>query len=177
MILLLLLFTNPAYARLHIGASLTDIRLNSPDYKLVKESEPSVSYNIGYSKEFHHNLVVDFTTNAPFSLINDANNSDKRTIILKDGTHLSKSEVTYGSILLGKRFNRFVPSLSMTYIQKETETYLNDSMIRERKHTVVFGANMNYFFTSKFSSSLFCLFPNSDLHLRFSCGVGINQYF
>lgn len=181
-IIALLMFSTPAKAAFHIGTALNDWRIGNQHFTTLKESEPSLSYNVGYYKEFENKLIVDFTTNA---LTPNMLGSDERATAINNKAFHLESEITYVNMLMGTRlkgkFNNIVPALLMAYVQADTKAYNSKDdvyyLIKDRTETIVFGANVNYFFSKKFSISSSIIFPDTKLNLKQSYSMGLNYYF
>ena len=157
-LLLLLLFSTPAYAGLHLGVSNI----------LVGYTNTSLSYNVGYSHKTKYGFV-DLTSNV---LYPTTNNDNIRGFYVE-------SEVTHYTAFFGKKFGRWALSPLLSYVKVDNKVYLgNVNILRDKINAVVYGFNATYFTKIKgVAGSISCLGPNTEINLKFSCGLGVNYYF
>lgn len=157
-LLILLLFSIPAQAGFHVGSSL---------FVLGAEKTES-SYNVGYSKFFKNNLVLDFTTNIFYP---------SKIKFNKRGFYV-KSKRTYGAILFGKKIGRYVLSTIVALVKVENSVYYtNINVDNYDNKAAVFGGHVTYFFTNNIAGSAFILLPNTNIDLKLSSSLGLNYYF
>ena len=157
-ILVLILFSAPANARVHIGTSLMVL---GPD-------DITPSFPVGYSKFFKNKIVLDFTTNAFFPTRSEFN---KRGFLVK-------SKVTYGAVSVGYKLDRAVLSGSAILVKVDNSIYYRNINIENYdNNALVFGINASYFFIENVAVSLFVLLPETKVDLKLSSGFGINYYF
>lgn len=156
-ILILLLFSTPANAGLHIGIS--SFLLGSDD------TAPSPS--VGYTKCFE-NYCLDFTTNLPYPT---------KSKFYKRGFTV-KSKGTYGAFSVGYKLDKFILSSFVALVKVDNKIYYHNVNIDNYDNkAVVFGGNVSYFFTKRVAGSIFVLLPNTNIDLKYSGGIGINYYF
>lgn len=158
-IIVLFFFSSPAKAGFHMGSSI--IATGSKNI--------SPTYNIGYSKLFSDDWVLDSTTNILFPAENK----------VRIRGFAIEQEITHISLLLGKKFKGFVPSIIVSAVKVDNSVFLgNINVSREKTHALVFGGNLNYpFITNKIAVSAFFLLPNTNIDLKLSSGFGFSYYF
>jgi len=158
LIILLFIFSTSVKAGLHVGTSLT----------LLGSDDITPSYNIGYSKFFKNNWVLDFTTNAFYPTKSKFN---KRGFAVK-------SKSTYGAFFAGYKLDKSILSSFVTLVKVDNSIYLNNINIKNYDNkAVVFGGNVTYFPTKNIAGFVFVLLPNTNIDLRYSGGLGVNYYF
>ncbi len=154
---LLLTFSTPSLAALHVGTSIM----------AVGSYNKTLAYNIGYSKLIK-GLSFDLTTNILYPAENRFN---KRGFAVK-------SKATYGTLLIGKQIGRFVLSPLASLVKVDNRVYYGNIKVKdETNYAVIFGGNVTYFLSKKLAVSAFVLRKNPKVGLKHSFGFGLNLYF
>lgn len=151
------LFSAAAKASFNIGTSIVTTG--------AKELSPS--YNVGYSKLFLDKWVVGVATNAPFT---------REREVRKNGFKI-KQTTTYISASLGKKINKFVPSLVIAGVKSDNSVYLGDlNLSREKTHAILIGGDLTYFLRENVAISAFVVLPDTNFDLKLSSGFRISYY-
>lgn len=158
-IIILFIFSTPAKAAFHVGSSVI----------VLGNHNLSPTYNLGYSKLFDNDLTLGIVSNVLFPT---------EDTLRKKGFKV-EYKTTYLSILVGHKLNtRTVLSFMVSGVKVDNSVYLgNTNISREKIHTVVWGGNLNYYFTDKIAGSLSVVSDKAKIGLKDSLIIGINVYF
>lgn len=172
---LLPITTHANNKHLHIGISSIYNNIDDKDYESINKYEDigKPKFNYGIAFEFDK-IIVDFTTNR---LINQIS---RRTVRHKLSNKLfqNETELIYDSFSVGKRFNRFLPTIFIANTKIDKKLYDGNTLLgRKTIHTFLYGFNLNYLITRKISASLFYILQNNEADLKYSIGIGFNYIF
>ena len=158
-----------------IGLSSIYTNVDDPNYSFVDKYETieRINFNVGLTTIFDKINITAQTNRL-------VNSFSKRTIIDRKTQNIlqSKTKITADTLLIGYRFNRIIPAITLSNIKSEKLLYYKNILRAQRNNYVIlYGLNLSYFFTKNINSSIFYIMPNKELHLKDSFGFGINYIF
>lgn len=170
---ILAIISQPVYASPYIGVTAIDARIKDPQFIYKNKPQDSVSFTVGWSKEFKNKFSIALQTNR----LTPSKNFD--VISRETGvTMQSKSKVTNDTILVGYRLKRLSPSIFISNAQvHKALSYKGEVVGKEVKSGFVYGFNLNYFLTRHLTASIIEVEPNKEFYLERSFGVGLSYLF
>jgi len=162
-----------AAPRLYLGTSIIKADINDPNFKFVNEKELDInSLNVGVFNSYK-NFTLSIQTNR---LINY---SVTRSVVSQNGTmYQNKSKMINDTVLIGYRFDRFIPSMliSNTKLNKSL-WYKGNYIAGQTNNTLLYGVNFGYLLTKNINANLFLIAPNKELYLKSAAGISLNYLF
>lgn len=176
-LVIILFLSLPACSKGYSGIGLTSyIKESNPSYKAEHEFKPTITYS--YSKPIkikELKLILSYSTNRIDNLLFGDKKND---ITFNSGTRgVNRQKVTYDSFLACKLYNKWLPCLFIANTKIDNKYYINDSFLsRKINHVLLYGMNINYFFTKQIAGSFSYIFPNDEIYLDdgFVAGITFN---
>jgi hypothetical protein len=172
---------NSAMTSSYIGTSWTYANVNYPEYKFTNEYEAFTnpkqnvrSINYGQNIEFDNKLFVNGGTNRFL------NKDVSRAVIHipTNTTMFNKTKITTDYILLGKRYNKLLPAISLINMKVDKKLYKNNNHIgRQKNHALLYGFGVGYLLTEKVNASVYYIAPNKELGLTSAFTLSIYYNF
>lgn len=162
-----------AAPRLYLGTSIIKADINDPNFKFVNKKELDLnSLNVGLFNSYN-NFTLSIQTNR---LINYP---ITRSVVSQNGTvYQNKSKMINDTVLIGYRFDRFIPSVLISNTKLNKSLWLNGNFQTKKvNHTLLYGLNFSYLLSKNINANLFVIAPNKELNLKSATGISLNYLF
>jgi hypothetical protein len=162
-ILILITTTSCTSGYSTIGIGTSYFKENQDDYKT--DYEPRATVNFTHIAEFKKKVAIGYSTNRPEHLISDRNTYN---ITLKNGIKaINQQKVTTDTLLVGKRFGRWLPMANLTNARVDNKFIINNNVKRKINTALLYGASVTYFINEEYSTSLAYVLGNEELGIDY----------
>ncbi|MDH3877845.1 MAG: hypothetical protein OET18_08390 [Desulfobacterales bacterium] len=142
-----------------IGISTSYFKESQDDYKTDYKPKASIIFN--HIVEVNKKAEIGYSTNRFDNLIFDRNTYN---ITLKSGIKgINQQKITTDTLLLGKRFGRWLPMVNLTNARVDNKFIINNNVKRNINTAILFGASATYFINKEYSISSAYIFGNQEL--------------
>jgi hypothetical protein len=164
-----------ASGRFYVGANIiyTESKNHKPVDKFEQITSPELSSIIfGKGFEFDNKVTVYIGTNMLH------NKTQKRQLLVNGSPILSHYRIRTDYLMIGKRYNRYVPGIVISNNQLKTKSYYKNNLIENsEKHAILYGLNLTSFLNENVSFNTSYIFGNKEFNIDYAISTGLNYNF